>query len=141
MTYLIVVSVSIALLVGFIVLTQYEARHAMRFFLRARADLDAFVTRAEFIIENVDLLAFARDEIRHATNRIGHFFAHITLQVVRWIERQLTRLVRYLRTRNEDTVAPRENAREFVKTLTDFKDGLNATHPDIDALDTVPEVE
>ncbi|MCX6790084.1 MAG: hypothetical protein NTV60_00985 [Candidatus Kaiserbacteria bacterium] len=135
MIYLVLVVGTLLLLVGFIVLTEYERAHTVRFFAHEREQLDAFVKRIEFIIENVDLAAFMRDEVHHATNSIGHFFAHLSLQAVRAIERLLTRLVRYLRIQNEESTSPRENAREFVKTLSDFKDNLHATHPDIDVLE------
>lgn len=135
MAYLIAVLSTLALFVGFVALTYYEARRTRRFFPLTRARLDANVERIEFIFAHVDLGAFLKEEIHHALNRIGHTVAHISLQVVRATERLLTRLVRHLRVRNEDSVAPRESTREFVKTLSDFKDGLNATHPDIDSLE------
>lgn len=133
MAYLIAVLVALAFLVGFVALTQYESRRGFRLFAHARAELDAQVGRIEFIVEHVDLAAFVREEAHHAVNRIGHWVAHLSLQVVRAVERFLTRLVRHLRRRNEETVAPRENAREFVKTLSDFKETINAVHPEIDA--------
>ena len=135
MIYLAFVLGTVTLLVGFVALTKYEAQHGVRFFASPREQLDAFTKRVEFIIENVDLAAFARDEVHHATNNIGHFFAHLSLQVVRSVERLLTRLVRHLRVQNEESISPRENAREFVKTLSDFKDNLHAEHPDIDVLE------
>lgn len=137
MAYLVAISVAIALLVGFVVATQYEARGGIRYAASCRDALDVFSGRIVFITEHVDLAAFARDEIRNAAQRFGHTVAHVSLQAVRSVERLLTRLVRHLRTRRENAPAPHENAREFVKTLSDFKDTLNATHPDIDA----PEVE
>jgi len=126
---------SITLLAGFVALTQYETKHGMRFFAAKRTRLDENVERVGFIVEHVDLAAFVRDEVRHAMNWLGHAIAHLFLQAVRSAERLLTRLVRHLRTRHEDEAAPRETAREFVKTLSEFKDGLNATHPDIDSLE------
>jgi len=86
----------------------------------------------EFILENVDLGAFLRDEVRNAANRIGHAIANLSLQAVRATERLLTRVVRYLRVRHEVSAAPRESTREFVKTLSDFKENLKAPEvPDI----------
>ena len=125
------VLVSLALLIGFLVLTQYEMRHGMRFFAPKRQTLDTQVARAEFIIAHVDFAAFARDEIRHATNRLVHVVVNASLQAIRAIERVLTRAVRSLRIRYADTVAPRENAREFVKTLSDFKETLKTAPPEI----------
>jgi hypothetical protein len=123
---------ALALLVGFGFVVRYERQHARRFFASPRARLDAHIERIEFILEHVDLGAFVRDEIRHMMNRVGHTVAHLSLQVVRMVERLLTRLVRYLRMTHENTAEPRESTREFVKTLSDFKDTLQATHPDID---------
>ncbi len=135
MANLVSLSLAIALLVGFVALTRYEAKRGMRLCAAKRAALDENIERIAFIVEHVDLAAFARDEARHAMNRFGHAVAHLFLQAVRSTERLLTRLVRHLRTRHEDEAAPRETAREFVKTLSEFKDGLNATHPDIDSLE------
>lgn len=135
MAYLVAVLVLLALLVGFVVLTRYEAKRGMRFFAPERDALDTSVGNVAFIIAHVDLAAFAKDEISRALNSIGHTIAHLSLQAVRSVERLLTRLVRHLRTRHESDAAPRESAREFVKTLSDFKDNLKATHPDIDVLE------
>ena len=140
MTYLIAVLVSLALLAGFVSLVQYETKSGARLFALKRAQFDAHVERIEFIVEHVDLLAFAQDEVRHAMTRLGHAVAHLSLVAVRAVERLLTRLVRHLRIQHEDEVAPRETAREFVKTLSDFKDGLKATHPDISVADVSSEV-
>lgn len=135
MANLISLSVALALLAGFVALTRYEVKQGIRFFADRRTRFDEGIERIEFIVEHVDLMAFARDEVRHAMTRLGHAIAHLSLQVVRATERLLTRLVRHLRVQHEDEVAPRETAREFVKTLSEFKDGLNATHPDIDSLE------
>ncbi|MFZ2167890.1 MAG: hypothetical protein WAV50_03420 [Minisyncoccia bacterium] len=140
MTYLVVVLGTFALLAGFVVLAHYETEHNVRFFASKRSLFDGHVERVQFIIEHVDLAAFAQDEIRHAMTRLGHAIAHFSLVAVRAIERLLTRLVRHLRIQHEDEVAPRETAREFVKTLSDFKDGLKATHPDVSVAAEVPEV-
>lgn len=126
---------TLALLVGFVVLTRYEVQHGVRFFVNSRARFDGFIGRIEFIIEHVDLLAFVRDEVHHAVMSLGHQIAHLTLQAVRAVERILTRIVRHLRTKHEEEVAPRETAREFVKTLSDFKETLNAKHPGIESLE------
>ena len=131
MTHLILIVATLALLIGFLALTSYEARNGARFYARYRYHLDRIIGRIEFILENINFGEFLRDEIRHLASRIGHDIAHFSLIVVRAIERLLTRLVRHLRTRPEIDTAPRETAREFVKTLSDFKDNLKATHPEI----------
>ena len=131
MTYLISIGITLALLAGFVVLTGYETRRGVRVLGAQRSNLDRHVERLVFIFDHVDLSAFLRDEIRRLISRLGHDLAHLSLQVVRSTERLLTRLVRHLRSRNAVDPAPRESTREFVKTLSDFKGRLKATHPEI----------
>ncbi len=129
--YIVFILVSLLLLVGFFVLTSYETRRGVRFFALQRERLDRIVERTEFIVENVNLGEFLRDEVHHLIGRIGHDIVHFSLIAVRLVERLLTNLVRRLRTHPIVDEAPRETAREFVKTLSDFKGSLNATHPEI----------
>jgi len=131
MVYLLFILATIALLGGFFALTQYEARRGARLFAEKRARLDRNIERVAFIIEHVDLGAYLRDEVRHLVGRISHDIAHLSLLAVRAVERLLTRLVRYLRSRHAVRTLPRENVREFVKTLSDFKGTLKATHPEV----------
>lgn len=128
---LIFVIATLGLLVGFVALTRYETRRGARFYASERARLDRSVERVEFILAHVNLLAFARDETRHFLSRAGHDIAHITLIVVRAVERLLTHAVRRLRASPEIDTSSRETAREFVKTLSDFKSNLQATRPEI----------
>jgi len=122
---------TLVLLVGFIILSDYEMKRGVRFFARERARLDKYIERVEFILANVDLGAFLREEIHRIAQRVAQDSAHITLQTVRAIERLLTRLVRHLHTQRAIDPMPRENTREFVKTLSDFKGHLEATHPKV----------
>lgn len=131
MTSLIFISITLVLLVGFFVVTNYEMRRGVRYCAQYRSRLDRIVERTEYIVENVNLGEFLHDEIRHLAGRIGHDVVHFSLVVVRAIERLLTSLVRRMRTHPTIDEAPRETAREFVKTLSDFKGSLNATHPEI----------
>ncbi|MBI2025743.1 hypothetical protein HYT04_03080 [Candidatus Kaiserbacteria bacterium] len=131
MIYLIFILASLALLVGFFALTRYEARRGVRFYSAHRDRLDRAVERIVFISEHVNFAEFLRDEVRYFAGRVGHGVAHFSLIGVRSIERLLTDLVRRLRNHPEIDTAPRETAREFVKTLSDFKGSLNATHPEI----------
>ncbi|MFA5998260.1 MAG: hypothetical protein WC814_02640 [Candidatus Paceibacterota bacterium] len=128
---LIFLLITLALLGGFVALTEYEARRGARVFARERAHLDRNVERIEFVLRHIDLAAFLRDEVRRLAGRVGHDIAHLSLQTVRNAERLLTRLVRHLRSRHEVESAPRESTRAFVKTLSDFKGRLKATHPEI----------
>lgn len=137
MAHLIFLLVTITLLVGFFVLVQYENKRGSRFLEEKRRRLDTIVVRTQFIVTHVDFAAFAREEIRRTGNRVGQIIVYLSLRAVRAVERFLTRLVRALRKRDADDSVPHETAREFVKTLSDFKNGLEATHPDI----SVPESE
>jgi len=131
MAHLIFFLVTLALLVGFLVLSDYEARRGTRLFARERVRLDGRVERIEFILTHVDFKAFLREEIRRITQRVVHDIVHFSLQAVRAVERLLTRLIRYLRAQRAVDTVPRESAREFVKTLSDFKDKLKETPPEI----------
>jgi hypothetical protein len=130
MGYLIFIIIASLLLGGFFALTGYEARRGSRYFALERDRLDRNVERVEFIWQHVDLAAFVRDEIRRLAGRLSHDIAHLSLQTVRAVERLLTRLVRYLRSKHAIEVGPRENVREFVKTLSDFKDQLKTPQPE-----------
>ncbi|MDP2651835.1 MAG: hypothetical protein Q8O94_01735, partial [bacterium] len=131
MASLIFILVSLALLGGFLMLSEYEARKGTRVFARERARLDEQVERVEFIFAHVNFTSFLREESLRLAHRVAHDIAHLSLQAVRAVERLLTQVVQYLRSRHAVDVMPRENAREFVKTLSDFKGHLETTHPKI----------
>lgn len=136
MGYLIFMLVTIVLLAGFLALTWYETGRGVRVFARERARLDSSVEQIELIFAHVDLGKFLREEARRLFEIVGHWVAELSLQVVRALERLLTRLVRHLRMRGAaEPVAPRESVREFVKTLSDFKSGLDATRPEFPKID------
>ena len=130
MTYLIITALLLILPVGFLILTQYETAHGVRFFASRRSKLDRAIARIQFIFSHVDLAAFLRDEVRRLAERAGHDIVHLSLQLVRAVERELTRLVRTLRARQAALEEPLGNTRTFVKTLTDFKMHLKA-HPKV----------
>ena len=100
-------------------------------FAEKRAHLDAQVERLEFILTHVDFKAFLREEAHRITQSVTHDIARISLNVVRSVERSLTRLVRRIRMERNVDAGVRENAREFVKTLSDFKDQLKETAPEV----------
>jgi hypothetical protein len=129
--YLVLVLTSIMLLVGFYALTWYETGRGARLFAPHRERLDKSIGRVEFIIKHVDLKAFAREEARRLVTQAGHAVAHMSLQGVRGVERGLTRVVRHLRARHGVEVKPVGETREFVKTLSDFKDRLKDTMPEV----------
>jgi len=130
MTYLILILATLVLLAGFLALTRYEAKRGARFFVPLRTRLDQGIEHIEFILAHVDVGAFLRDEIRGFARRFAHDSVHFSLQVVRAIERFLTGLVRHSRMRQAVDIPPRESARTFVKTLSDFKVHLKTVRPD-----------
>ncbi|MBI2410156.1 hypothetical protein HYV30_03920 [Candidatus Kaiserbacteria bacterium] len=136
MGYFIFILISLALLAGFHCLVWYENRRTVRVLETHRTLLDRQVERVEFILTHVDLAAFAKEEAGRLAARIGHDLARLSLIAIRAVERILTRFVRDLRTRHlgEDYARPRESAREFVKTLSNFKDHLEATRPEMPPL-------
>ncbi len=132
MAHLVFILLSIALLVGFFLLTRSEAQRGVRYLAPRRSALDAQVGRIEFILTHVDFASFAREEGRRLVGRVSHALAHLSLQLVRAVERLLTRAVRRLRTKHQ-VAAPAAGGetREFVKTLSDFKGRLKDTMPEM----------
>lgn len=130
MIYLIAIVIALLFLSAFLALTRFERKRGTRFFSVQRKQLDAVVMRGEFIVTHVDLPAFVRDEVQALAHRVGHEGAHLMLQAVRTVERLLTRSVRHLRLRESARMEPRESSREFVKTLSDFKDQLKSSRPE-----------
>ncbi len=131
MANLVFILTTLGLLAGFFVLAGYEERRGVRVFAGLRTRFDQNVGRIEFILAHVDFGAFLLDEAHRFAVRLGHDIAHLSLLVVRATERLLTRTVRYFRTQHSVDAAPRESTRGYVKTLSDFKDRLKATRPDI----------
>lgn len=131
MVYLILILTSIALLVGFWILTRREAASGVRVLESHRAKLDRQIARIVFIINHVDFAAFLREESRRAAGLLGHTAAYLSLQIVRAAERLLTRVVRKLRTEHAVEPRPVGETREFVKTLSDFKGRLKDTMPEM----------
>lgn len=124
MTHVLLIVLALLILAGFLALTNYETRRGARVFARERTVLDEKVSRIEFILEHVDLGAFAREELRRLAHRIAHDTAHVSLAAVRAAERLLTRLVRRLRPHRAEELDLRDNSSAFVKTLSDFKGRL-----------------
>ncbi len=131
MIYLILIVTALILLIGFLVLSIYEANRGTRYFEGFRATFDHRVEKTQFVLTHVDLQAFLYDEVRHLSARFGHDIVHLVLQMVRFAERFLTRLVRRLRTKQVSETVAREPSREFVKTLSDFKEHLEVTRPQV----------
>lgn len=135
MTHVVFLLLALALLAGFLILSWYETQRGVRVLASSRARLDRSIARIEFILTHVDFAMFLRDELRRLLESAGHRVAQLSLELVRAVERLLTRLVRHFRTRSAADQAPRESVREFVKTLSDFKGQLETTRP------PMPEIE
>lgn len=129
MTHLVALVVSLALLAGFLAATNYERRRGARYFEVHRARLDAHIARLAFIATHVDYPAFLRDTSRELAERSVHALASASLIFVRFVERLLTRAVKYLRGRRQTPPPKGENASAFVNTLADFKSGLRNHTP------------
>lgn len=128
---LIFIIISLALLAGFMVLTKYEAKSGVRYQAEYRTRIDRHVERIEFILAHVDLGEFLHNEVRHLISQTGHSIVHVSLIVVRAVERLLTRAIRHQHANEEVTAEPVASTREYVKTLSEFKEQLDATHPEI----------
>jgi hypothetical protein len=128
--YLILNLIALVLVISFVVLVGYEERRGVRFFAHAREGFDARITRLQFILTHVDLVAFAKEELRRVGSQLSHVLVVLSLRAVRAIERLLTRLIIYLRTRHPIDTPQEDETRPFLKALTDFKDRLKNTRKD-----------
>ena len=117
MTYLLLILASIALFAGFFGVTVVEARTGTRYFAPVRAKLDKRVARIAFVIKHVDWLEFFTHLIQSFIERVLHDVAHWTLIVVRFIERELTNVVRYLRDRRPNLLAPKPSRTPIFKQV------------------------
>ncbi len=133
MIYLTLVLISVALLAGFLALTVREAKTGRRMFSAARERLDREAARVFFIVAHVDLAAFLRDVTGQAGKRIAHDAAHISLIIVRFVERLLTRAVRALRAHQGQVQTTQTSTSPFVRSMSDLKqklrNGTDATSP------------
>lgn len=124
MIYLILVTTSVALLGLFLATVALEARTGKRLGRPLREWLDAQASRVFFIIAHVDLAAFLRDMVREAGKRVAHDIAHLSLVVVRMVERLLTRIVRALRAHTAHSAAAPAPTSPFVRSMKDLKHKL-----------------
>ncbi len=98
MVLLILVSLSLTLFGGFLLVTAFESGRG-RVAGETRKKLDKYAARAWFIISHVDWSAFVKHLIRVSAERVAHDIAHTSLLIIRFLERLLTRAVRALRER------------------------------------------
>ena len=115
MAYLIAILVSFTLLGAFLALTRYETGHGVRFFGNVRSRLDAKTERVAFIARHVDWSAAISHLVRTAAARIVHDVAHTILIIVRIVERLLTRVVKYLRSRRKEAAVVSDRKRFDMK--------------------------
>lgn len=132
MAYLITLAVALAVLIGFLVLTAIEARRGARVMGSFRTSLDKRVEHVAFLMTNVDFGSFLKSEARKFGEQLIHGIVHEALRLVRFVERMLTRIVKQLRMKRKAIdESPKETEREYVKTLSEFKDQLEASRPKV----------
>jgi hypothetical protein len=124
MIYLILLALSIVLFVGFFALTVVEAQTGRRMFGLSRKKFDKNVGRVFFIIEHVDWSGFIAHLVQSVAARVAHDIAHWTLMTVRFLERQLTTVVRTLRNQRPNLLAPKPSR---TSPLTQVSGYLQAT--------------
>jgi hypothetical protein len=109
--HLTLIAIPLALLVLFLMLANYEESRGARLILAgSRYKLDMKAMRAVFVIKHVDWGAFLWDLTRSSVERLLHDLAHSTLIGVRFVERQLTTVVRVLRARRDEPILPARSA-------------------------------
>ncbi|HWU24352.1 MAG TPA: hypothetical protein VN086_01195, partial [Candidatus Paceibacterota bacterium] len=111
--HLILIAAPIALLALFLAVVAVEGRTGRRLALSGpRHRFDMKMERTAFIIRHVDWGAFLHDLTKSGAERLLHDVAHTTLLFVRAVERELTSLVRTLRSRREPAALPAPDAEE-----------------------------
>ncbi len=125
MIYLLLIAFSIALFCGFFGLTIAEARTGTRILATPRRTLDKKLARIVFIANHVNWSDFLGHVVQSVVARIAHDMAHWSLIAVRFIERQLTRVVRYLRDSRPNLLAPKPSRSSiFTQTTNYFREKL-----------------
>ena len=107
MIYLLLILASIALFAAFLSLTIVAARTGTRVLAPIRTKLDKNVSRVSFVLTHVRWGSFISQLIQGFFERVLHDVAHVTLILVRFVERQLSNVVRYLRERRPNMLAPK----------------------------------
>lgn len=134
MFYLGLVGFSCILFGGFLVFTMIEARTRTRLLGGMRNVIDTHAGRLFFIAGHVNWTEFLSHTIRAGSARFLHDVAHFFLLVVRFIERQLTRMVRYLRNSRPNVLAPKPSRRSiFATTGTYLRERLRRPRKNVDS--------
>jgi len=124
MIYFLLIAASIALFAGFLGLTVVEARTGTRVLGGVRTRLDRTVGQASFIVKHVNWSDFLAHLVQSIGARIAHDIAHWSLIAVRFVERQLTRVVRYLRDSRPNLLAPKPSRTPAVTQVTNYFSAL-----------------
>jgi hypothetical protein len=108
MGLLVAILVVAAALLGFLFLTSVERKRGRRFFEGVRETLDTKVESATAYVSSTDARASLKKTVRSTIDHVAHEVVHAILQVVRFVERTLTRITREIRGRrakeNESSV-------------------------------------
>ena len=120
MLYLILIIASIGLFAAFLGLTVLEARSGTRVLASSRSKLDKIISQYTFIAKHVDWGAFVGSALQSAFERVIHDVAQFTLICVRFLERQLTGLIRTLRTRRPNMLAPKPSRTPMLVQMSRF---------------------
>lgn len=120
MAYLIALVVSLAFFVGFIILTIFETKVDSRVLEGPRSKLDRQAAHMFFIAQHVDWPDFLAHTVRSLAVRIVHDIAYASLAFVRFIERQLTRMIRYMRDRRPNVLAPTPSRESVIAQATTY---------------------
>ncbi len=120
MLYLILILASIGLFAAFLGLTVLEARSGTRVLASQRTKLDKIIAQYTFIAKHVDWGAFVKSALQSAFERVIHDVAQVSLICVRFLERQLTGLIRTLRTRRPNMLAPKPSRTPMLVQMSRF---------------------
>jgi hypothetical protein len=120
MLYLILILGSVLLFAVFLGLTIVEARSGKRMLAPQRAKLDKIIAQYTFVAKHVDWTGFIESAAQSAFERVIHDVAQAVLICVRFIERQLTGLVRTLRTRRPNMLAPKPSRTPALVQVSRF---------------------
>jgi hypothetical protein len=120
MFYLLLISISIFLFLAFMALTLTEARTGTRLLAAPRAKLDQQVERAMFVVNHVNWADFISHVVQSFFARLAHDIAQTTLIAVRFLERELTRIVRYMRDRRPNVLAPTPSRESPITQTTAY---------------------
>jgi len=120
MVYFLFLPAALALFILFLALTLVEGKTGSRLFGASRDRFDERVARASFVLQHVDWGAFVNDVLRTSLERALHDMAHGMLLAVRFIERGLTRAVRYLRMRRERLLPATAEQKPLLEQTTSY---------------------